>query len=282
MNPFGKNNDEMIDRLCQGFEVPKGIGKDAVWRNIFDQIEAKTQKTTINLWPVVSRVAAIFLGLLLVGSLTWVFIYGQEKVYAPNGTHLMVFLPDSSVVNLNADSYIKYNKVLWAFNREVELSGEALFVVMIGEKFSVKTGQIVTQVLGTTFNIYSRNNEIRVSCIEGKVGVKHTKTMQSYVLEPNQKVSTLDNRLVTPSKIDKTNVAEWVNGVFYFNNEPLASVLSEFQRQYNVKVILKAPAKRLYTGVFYKNNIHEALDLICTPMQLKWNLKNETVTISAF
>lgn len=281
MNPIGKNNDEMIDRLCQGLSVPEGIGKDAVWNKIFDKIERETQKSHLQLWTIVSKVAAVFIGLLVVGSLMWVFVIGQEQIYSPFGTHQVVMLPDSSVVNLNADSHLKYNKVLWAFNRKVELNGEALFIVKKGKNFSVKTGQVVTQVLGTTFNIYSRNNEIRVSCIEGKVGVKHTKTMQNFILEPNQKVSTLDNKLVTPSKIEKTEMAEWVNGVFYFNNDSLVRVLAEFQRQYNVKVILKAPANRLYTGVFYKNNIHEALDLICTPMHLKWDLNNETVTISA-
>jgi ferric-dicitrate binding protein FerR (iron transport regulator) len=282
MNPTGKNNNDIIDRLCQGLSVPEGIGKDAVWSKIIDKIETETHKSHFQLWTIVSRVAAVFIGLLVVGSLMWVFVIGQEQIYSPFGTHQVVILPDSSVVNLNADSHLKYNKVLWAFNREVELNGEALFVVKKGKKFSVKTGQVVTQVLGTTFNIYSRNNEIRVSCIEGKVGVKHTKTQQSFILEPNQKVSTLDNKLVSPSEIDKPEMAEWINGVFYFNNEPLTSVLAEFQRQYNVKVILKAPANRLYTGVFYNNNIHEALDLICTPMQLKWNLDDGIVTISKY
>jgi ferric-dicitrate binding protein FerR (iron transport regulator) len=222
----------------------------------------------------------VFFGIMVLSSLIWIFILGNESVYSPYGSHVELNLPDGSVVKLNADSHIQYNKVLWSYNRRVTLKGEALFKVKKGEKFSVKTEDVVTEVLGTTFNIYSRNNEIRVSCLEGRVGVTDKKTKQSFTLEPNQKVLYEMNNLESPTEVKELEMAGWTKGEFYFNNEPLLKVLGEVQRQYGVKIILNAPSNRLYTGLFYSNNLPEALDLICTPLNLKWSLQNGVVTIT--
>lgn len=280
MKPIERNSDEMIEKALRGISIPRGMGKDAVWERIIDRLEDEKQRSSIGLWPIVSKVAAVFIGLLLLGSVMWVFVLGNEKVYSPYGTHVEVNLPDGSVVKLNADSHIEYNKVLWSYNRKVTLKGEALFKVKKGEKFSVITGDVETQVLGTIFNIYSRNNEIRVSCIEGKVGVTHKKNNQSYTLGPNQMVSKKQDRLNQPSEVIELKEASWIKGEFYFSNEPLVNVLNEFQRQYNVKVALKTQSNRMYTGIFYANNLQEALDLICTPLYLDWEFENGVVIIT--
>lgn len=280
MSSSKKNRDEIVDKALQGLSVPKGMGKEAVWNRIFDRLDTQEDRKVVRMWSLASRVAAMFFGIMVLGSLIWIFILGNESVYSPYGSHVELNLPDGSVVKLNADSHIQYNKVLWSFNRKVILKGEALFKVKKGERFSVKTEDVVTEVLGTTFNIYSRNNEIRVSCLEGRVGVTDKKTKQSYTLEPNQKVLYEMNNLESPTEVNELEMAGWIEGEFYFNNQPLLKVVEELQRQYNVKVVIKSSSDRLYTGVFYSNNLHEALDLIFTPLNLKWSLQNDVVTVT--
>jgi len=280
MTPQEKYSDAMIYQLCQGLQVPPGKGKDAVWGEILHNLDSKTQAPIVPLWVKASRVAAVFLGLMLLGSIFYVFILGKVEYYNPAGKHLVVILPDSSRVHLNADSHLEYNRVLWDLNRKVKLNGEALFRVEKGEKFSVKTGPVVTQVLGTTFNVFARNNSIKVSCIEGMVGVRHLKSRENFTLKPLDKVVTENSGLVSAKKLDKNEMAQWVQGEFYFNNTPIGNVFEELQRQFNVKVKLEVPAGRIYTGVFFNNNLSEALDLICIPMQLRWANQNGNIVIS--
>lgn len=275
-----KYSDEMINPLYQGLQVPQGKGKDAVWEGIIHNLDSKAQAPIVSFWVRASRVAAVFLGLMLLGSMFYVFILGKVEYYSPAGTHLVIMLPDSSTVHLNADSHLEFNRVLWDLKRNVKLKGEALFRVEKGEKFSVKTGPVVTQVLGTTFNVFARNNSIKVSCIEGMVGVRHLESRESITLKPNDKVVTQNRGLVSGKNLDKNELAQWVQGEFYFNNTPIGNVFEELQRQFNVKVILEVPENRMYTGVFFNNDLVEALNLICIPMQLKWTKQNGTILIS--
>ena len=57
------------------------------------------------------------------------------------------------------------------FSRKVSLEGEAFFEVNPGKKFEVVSKFGKTIVLGTSFNIYSRNSSYQVTCMTGKVKV---------------------------------------------------------------------------------------------------------------
>jgi transmembrane sensor len=274
-----KHSIDNFNQTLNELQIPKGVGKDIAWSLIMDKIAAQPTTHIVPLWRRVSTVAAIFTALIMMGSLLGIFLLGQVKHYSPNGNHLSVLLPDSSVVNLNADSYIKYNKVLWRVSRTVKLDGEALFTVKKGEQFSVKTGSVITQVLGTTFNVYARNNDIRVSCIEGKVAVTIRKTKQSVVLTPQQSTKSTSNKLETPTKAIASELAQWINGEFLFQNASLKTVFYELERQFNIKVNLKADPNRVYSGVFYNTNLSEALDLVCVPMGLSWHKENGTIHV---
>jgi ferric-dicitrate binding protein FerR (iron transport regulator) len=281
MNPQGKYDSEIYTNLLKGLQVPSGKGKEAVWNELFEKLEKTEQKPTIPLWKTLSRIAAIIIGLLLLSNILWYSLLSNSKFYSNKGEHLVVLLPDSSEVTLNADSHISYNKAMWKYSRKVSLKGEALFKVKKGKQFSVKTGSVTTQVLGTTFNIYARNNNICVSCIEGKVEVRHSKTQQTFILEPKQVISSSTKNLVAPQEVELPHIAQWVKGEFFFNKVELSTVLAELERQYNVKVKLSAGHNRLYTGVFFLGNLPQALNLICIPMGLSWQQQDRTVIISS-
>ncbi|MFQ5771306.1 MAG: FecR family protein, partial [bacterium] len=99
---------------------------------------------------------------------------------------MMVSLPDNSEVNLNAESSIKYPPKSWAKQREVILTGEAFFkVAEVGTPFSVRSGFVVTSVLGTSFNVRARGIQVEVACVTGKVSVKSLqKAYEPVILSP--------------------------------------------------------------------------------------------------
>ena len=71
---------------------------------------------------------------------------------------------------LNAASRLQYHPYWWRFERQVKLEGE-VFLVKPGTLFKVVSEKGTTEVLGTEFNIYSREKNYSVFCQSGTVKV---------------------------------------------------------------------------------------------------------------
>ena len=272
-----KNNH--VNLMIPQYRVPKGKGKEVVWNSIFEKIEHKHQRKHVFGATAFLRIAAVLVGAILVAGFSGAMILGNVVHYSPKGIHTQVVLPDASRVTLNADTRVEYNKYLWYFSRKLTLTGEALFKVTKGKTFAVVTGDVTTTVLGTTFNVYARNNEVTVSCVEGSVEVNNAKSATKVVLKPSHSIA-IKSAAVVERQLEPVNqMAVWVEGEFTFHNQSLSLVVSEIERQYNVTITLNISEERFYTGVFYNRNLDEALDLVCVPMNLKWTRQNNEIEI---
>src|SRR5690606_26987973 len=96
----------------------------------------------------------------------------------PKGKKSKITLPDGSQVDLNYESSLRFPNVFEGGVRKVELIGEAFFDVKHNDSlpFIVVTGEIETVVLGTTFNIRSKADDLEtdVSLVTGKVQVNYS------------------------------------------------------------------------------------------------------------
>ncbi len=99
--------------------------------------------------------------------------FADISVEAPLGSRTKLYLPDGTLVWLNAGSRMTYSQGFGVDNRMIELEGEGYFEVRRNEKlpFFVKTKDLQLQVLGTKFNFrdYPEDHEVVVSLLEGKV-----------------------------------------------------------------------------------------------------------------
>jgi ferric-dicitrate binding protein FerR (iron transport regulator) len=96
--------------------------------------------------------------LLLAGIFSLLRFYTTTKS-CPAGQHLSYILPDGSSVEMNADSKITFHPLWYRFARKIDFEGEGYFEVKKSKKFEVVSESGTTEVLGTSFNIYSRDNE---------------------------------------------------------------------------------------------------------------------------
>jgi ferric-dicitrate binding protein FerR (iron transport regulator) len=279
MRTQSHHSNDYINKNLSQLKVPEGAGKQFAWDRLMEKVANEPNLKIIPFWGRMSAVAAVLVGLIAIGSLLALTLLAQVKHYSPQGTHLTVFLPDSSSVNLNADSYLEYNRVLWFISRKVSLKGEALFTVKKGKQFSVETGNVVTQVLGTTFNVYARNNEIRVSCIEGRVEVRIINDSERVVLSQMQSTKVIGDILAPAKEFSNVEMANWVKGEFYFQNALIKDVFGEIERQFNVKIKSDVDLSRRYSGVFYNKSLSESLDLVCVPMGLQWRVEKDQVIV---
>lgn len=275
---FGSlSTDEKILKMTEGLTPPSGKSDLEVLDSILSADSPKMSKRSVSLRLVIQSVAAV--AILVIGIYSVNKVFSGENIKTGIGSHASLTLPDGSTVNLNADSKISWNDSKFNTNREVKLSGEAYFEVKKGNQFNIKTKNGNVRILGTQLNVYSREKEFWVSCITGKVAVTHNSS--EVILLPGEKAELTSSGLEKLELKDVTQTAAWKDGLFYFEDQPLVSIFAEMERQFGVKVHCKGDLKRKMTVTFSNKNLDEALDLVCTPMELTYEVeKNNTITIS--
>jgi ferric-dicitrate binding protein FerR (iron transport regulator) len=290
MNPGQRIRHEAIDSSVEAarripefdalrLSVPQGKGKEVVWLEIVRNIHYQGDKRGLTLGTTFWRIAASWLVLLAIGGAVWFGCFDKVIVYSPVASHLVHILPDSSIVHLNAKTRIAYSKLFWHLGRKLSLEGEALFRVKRGGRFEVVTQMATTSVLGTTFNVYSREGREMITCIEGKVAVTPKQNANRVVLTKGLSTEINASDMGQPGVVAKSEQIEWYNGDFNFNNTPISIVFDELERQFDVDIHYEGDTNRFYTGYFNNRNLGEALSLVCLPMGLSYTQNGKTITI---
>ncbi len=265
---------EKVDLFVQGYHVPQARTKadtlDAIRQKIDSNTKVETPVRNLRFyWSAAASVALI----ALLSAVYFYFAPAEKQIVAASkGQHFEYTLPDGSEIKVNADSKITFSASRFTKKRELELEGEAFFSVQKGKPFVVKTSVGTVEVLGTTLNVFARNNEFNVSCMTGKVKV--TVGEQSVTILPGEKV-VWDNGVLKKMALPQgESEAGWVKGQFNFDNIPLISIFEEIERQFNVSISAQGIEGRFYTGSFTNNKLAEALEMVCLPMDLDYEIKN--------
>ena len=215
--------------------------------------------------------------------------FADISVEAPLGSKTKLYLPDGTLVWLNAGSRMTYSQGLGVDNRKVELEGEGYFEVKRNEKipFFVKTKDLQLQVLGTKFNFrdYPEDHEVVVSLLEGKVGLNNLlREEKEAVLSPDERaVLNKANGLLTVESVTASNASQWTDGYLFFDEELLPDIAKELERSYNVKIHIANDS--LKTFRFYGNfvrreqNIQEVLEALASTEKMQYKIEERNITI---
>lgn len=224
-------------------------------------------------WRIAAAIAVIFaLTLGYISSLT-------ERVTTQYAERQEIVLPDASEVILNAGSELSYHTRKWAEERRVKLEGEAFFKVAKGQTFTVETEAGDVQVLGTQFNVEQRKGFFEVSCYEGLVRVSYQGTEKE--LPAGASLILLDGEMISAS-VPVNAVPSWIFNESSFSSIPLAYVLDELKRQYDIEVTTRdIDLSQHFTGTFSNTNLDLALQSISTPTQLNYTLDGNKVLFYA-
>ncbi|ATL46979.1 hypothetical protein COR50_07150 [Chitinophaga caeni] len=209
------------------------------------------------LQPLMKYAAIILLAI----SGFWIYRYASQPeqafvtAFSGTGEIKKIVLPDSSIATLNAESSLKYPET-FADSRDVYLKGEAFFEVNTNadHPFIVHSDKIQTQVLGTSFNVKSYDEEDpTVTVLSGKVKVADNQnTAKSAVLTQGDRLvyALNDGRLNVSN--DSLNLAadSWRKGMINMDNLSLAQVAAILERWYDVKIELASPgiAAKVFAG----------------------------------
>jgi len=262
-------------RLFSGAKIEWGRTKESIFSEKFESILTKPEVKVISFRQRVIQLSVAASMIILVGLGTIALMY-SKTVYSPAGSHLTAQLPDNSTVELNAESTLSFHPYRWYFQRNVELKGEGFFSVQKGKKFTVKSELGETSVLGTTFNIFSRNDTYRVFCKTGKVNVK-ANSGESVILNPNQ-IAIVESGKISKEEnvISSEHILSWRDNMFLFNSAPIAEVLREIERQYGISIATEKSLSGTISLSIQKNpDVEKILSMVCKPLGYNFIKKSE-------
>ena len=281
-------------------EAASVYDKDKAFENFRNRVESQKEIQSTSrrgfslsaLW----RYAAVVAIIIAVGCISYwqgevnvKDTFADISVEAPLGSKTKLYLPDGTLVWLNAGSRMTYSQGFGVDNRKVELEGEGYFEVKRNEKipFFVKTKDLQLQVLGTKFNFrdYPEDHEVVVSLLEGKVGLNNLlREEKEAVLSPDERaVLNKANGLCTVESVTASNASQWTDGYLFFDEELLPDIAKELERSYNVKIHIANDS--LKTFRFYGNfvrreqNIQEVLEELASTEKMQYKIEERNITI---
>lgn len=262
---------KLIQDAVENLEVPQ-FDSQALLNKIKADLEPNTTAKVYYLKYWVTAIAAILISVLAYTSLM------NQTIVIDNDTmtYALHNLPDGSSIHLNANTHIEYDKD-FTENRNVSLDGEAFFEVQKGETFTVRTNNGDVTVLGTSFNVFSRGNNLSVSCKTGKVKVD---TGAENILLPGEQIIFIKDQLLEANSIDTHNIASWRDGESIFKSRPLSEVIQAITAQYDYDLNgNNLDLTQRFTGSFIHDDIDKALRMVFLPMGISYKLDTQNKII---
>jgi transmembrane sensor len=278
------NHDIDISQFTKYLKVPQGTSKEVAWEKIEHKIfieeeMRKPQRKVIPLYALASLAAAAIVYVVFYFGFTYSPKFSEEKT-SQLGQVIKYWLPDSSLVELNSNSSIKYSFNKLNGSRSVMLKGDALFDVKKGKEFLVEFYGGEVKVLGTSFYISAYSpNMVQIDCIDGAVEV----SLNNQIFTLNKGVGIKSFKGVNSSlyPCNEEDVRKRLEGIFYWDKITLAEIdeLAEYRFGYS---ILLAPGleNRNFTGQLDLNDLHQSLMIISMAMNVNYSIDQERKTIS--
>jgi len=266
-------------------QAPERTSKADAWKSIEARISEspKTKVISINRRYWLTGVAASF---ILIVSAFFLFdgaFEGRVNVNTELAEVQTIYLPDSSIVYLNAETEISYSKKGWETNRVLMLSGEAFFEVKRGSNFTVNTPNGKVEVLGTSFNVRSRAQDFEVSCKTGKVRVTEFISESQQILTPGLKTKIKSGELIEPLELNVSNVDLWRSGEYFLESTSIKEGFEELERIFDIEIVQElseSELSRVGTWDFDKNNLSESIQSISQTMGFRFEIADNKVIIT--
>jgi len=200
-----------------------------------------------------------------------------------SGQKLTVTLSDGSVVKLNSNTILRYPKSFEADSREVYLTGEAFFDVKKDSlrPFRIHTGELTTQVLGTSFNVKHLQDVVTVCVATGKVSVSNGIFAEQ--LLPSEKADySRTTKKIIKAVTNLDNELAWKENIIVFDDTSLNDAALTLEAWYGVKVIFDNDALKhcVITGKFDAMALEKVLHAISFSTGMQFSVTDNVVRLS--
>ncbi len=266
---------EEYNKSNKSFSVESGL-------NILDRkINRKVRRMQF-----VMRVAAVFVGIIMVSSILYLDYSNVTTVIAGKEVQ-KILLPDASKIYLNQNASLSYRKsIFFSFDRKVKLNGEAFFEVTKeqGQKFIVQTDNFNIQVLGTKFNVRTKSQNSEISLVEGSVQLFDFKEKDNAVLkmQPGDFVSyKSSDKKINKQIINPRVFTTWKEEKLILDNFSLKEIAYTINRRFGKTLIInnKELLKVHLNGSAPSDDLDVLLKALSEILDASVALKNDTIII---
>lgn len=295
-NGFGKRFREWIDTEYSSHADTGNIpdkAREEILVNILGSAPSRRRSVKIR-W---SWAAAVLLAL---GSVLWLTLRGNrpaEKLLTNDSSETLdneplvfrgkqfLYLPDGSSVLMNENSELRYSAASFESGaREVKLTGEAYFDIAHKPEspFLVRTGPVVTRVLGTAFNINAGQKEVIVTVTRGLVEVSSEEKVFGRIRPDEQITVNTETRQYNTASVHAEEEITWKNSYLVFDNIDLAQAGEIIRGHYGIELRFSDPQllKCRITASFLNNeDLATVLTVLSEMMGASYTIEGNRVLI---
>lgn len=254
---YQSENNQWVDWKHGDQEEIRDRIYNEIHTNIREEKSISRRISNLNIYKYAATVLLIFTVSILL------FEYNQprEEIQVQDnrfitkttlrGQKTNIVLGDGTFIRLNSESSLVYPDGFDKDIREVTLIGEAYFEVTKDSlrPFVIRSGDLVTKVLGTSFNIKAYpDNNMEVTVSSGMVQVQPSdeglnRLNQQIYLTPNQQVSynSTTNEL-KKKEVDINQFLAWKNDQIILNKVSMKEASSILERWFNVEIFFENKA----------------------------------------
>lgn len=296
-------NQTYFDQLKEGFDqdLPEITMTDAEiaedWQKVKrmaterkEETKRGQQRKLRRTW--ITRIAAI---LVLGIALSLVYfntrqandvppVYSQsKKALSLSGQALA--LEDGTRVWLNKNSTLHFPAKFEKNRRMVRLVGEGYFEVKRDEKrpFTVQSVGVDIRVLGTSFNIYTKDTtRTKVTVNSGKVAVTTKDGKQRVELIKNEAgdFDSKSGKLVKKFNRD-LNYLSWKTNELVFKKATMGQIVNDLQRHFKLNISCSPELRQKFSfnGTFKQQTLKEILQVLEVTLDVKAHYNKEAILI---
>ena len=206
----------------------------------------------------------------------------QAKIYntvsTPAGERVAMVLSDQTIVYLTSNSYLKYPTRFDKDKREVTLMGRAYFEVKKSKvPFIVNTSDMNIEVLGTSFDVESRNTGSSASVILVEGSVKVYADGKTQLIHPDEQMSIQrETREMTVKNVDSKLMTMWKDGVLIVRGQSFAELIESLSSWYGVKIIDRSGVSNndKFNGRFDREDIEAAIKAVSISANIRYKIED--------
>lgn len=206
-----------------------------------------------------------------------------QEIRTAFGEKKKFYLPDSSLVYLNAGSHLRFPDHFSDTSRNIYITGEAFFEISKdpARPFTIHTQNTETRVLGTVFNLKAYPGEATELVVtEGRV--RFGTATKQVVLTANQLASfdaasgTLSNRNVYAGAY-----AGWKQNRLIFRDNRLSEMAAVLERWYGIEVEIRGRdlEKVIFTGTYENPSLQMILHDMSSAMKFTYTQQGKQLII---
>ncbi|MGG5506297.1 MULTISPECIES: FecR family protein [unclassified Myroides] len=251
--------------------------KNALYRSILAQSSAKKRLKKRKNQGIIAGVLVLFLS-----TLGYYVQASLPQTYTSAEDTQLITLADQSKITLFPHSKLTVFNSYNQTDRQVQLIGKAFFSISTNKQlpFTVRTKELETSVLGTSFLIEEDKTSTAIEVHTGKVKVQ-TKTPTDYVILLPQESAHFENQRLQKYNAQNDRMSSW-NQSLNMVNASFAHWKASIEREFDILILSESKAIQhiKITGDYRNSNLQDILDSFCFIHNLSYSNQNNLITIN--